>query len=187
MALFDSSWAAQKISAEQSAVEAVKNLDRQTIFDPGLAGELDRIVSYHTLNVAELQPERIKGKRRGVEGFRDDYGESRKVTIQVMDITIPFQGDAISFHLSPSYCTTPSQRCEIKDDHLVVTMADDENVQRNVDQFVQQVTQNLGALRSEVTKWVPQIRATLDQVARARMKDIASQNERDKGLKFPVE
>ncbi len=66
-------------------------------------------------------------------------------------------------------------------------MADDTNVQRNVDQFVQQITQNLDALRSEVANWVPQIRAVLDQVASARMKEIKSQNDRDKGLNFEVE
>jgi hypothetical protein len=187
MALFDSSWAGQKIEVERVAVAAVRNLDRETISDPGLASILDKIVNYHTLQVAVFQPGLIKGKRRGVARVISEFGESRNVTIQVMDVTIPFQGDADSFRLSPSYCTIPSLRCDIEDDHLLVTMADDANVQRNVDQFVQQVTQNLEALRSEVANWVPQIRATLDQVASARMKEIASQDERDKGLKFKVD
>jgi hypothetical protein len=187
MALFDMSWAARKEMAAQSAVAAVNGLNRHAMLDPSLAGELDEIVRYHSLDVATLQPDQITGSRRGVERTIDDFGMRQNVTIQVMDIKIPFRGDPDSFRLSPSYCTLPSQRCEVENDHLLVTIADDTNVQRNVDQFVQQITQNLDALRGEVANWIPQLRAALAQVASARMKEIASQNERDKALKFKVE
>ena len=187
MALFDSSWAAQRIAAEQAAVEAVRSLDRRAIADPALAGVLDKIANHHTPVIATLQPDRIVGKRWPIERVVSEFGESRRATFYVIDIIIPFQGDPISFRLSPSYCTLPSQRCDLQNDHLVVSLADDDNVQTNVDQFVQQITQNLNALRSEVASWGPNLRALLNQVADARMKEFAVQSDRDKGLKFKVE
>jgi hypothetical protein len=187
MSLFDISWGAQKIAVEQSAIEDVKKLDRHTLLDPGLAGVLDKIASHYSLDVATLEPNAISGSRRGVERAVDDFGMTRNVTIQVMDIRIPFRGEAQSFRFSPSYCSIPSQRCDVKNDHLLITLADDANVQKNVDQFVQQISQNLDGLRNEVGSWLPQLRALLDQIASARMKEIAAQNERDKNLKFKVD
>jgi hypothetical protein len=104
-----------------------------------------------------------------------------------MDVKIPFRGDPASFQFSPSHCIIPSQRCEVKNDHLLITLSDDANVQKNVDQFVQQISQNLDTLRAEVANWLPQLRARLDQVATAKMSKISAQTERDENLTFKVD
>jgi hypothetical protein len=153
----------------------------------GVAGVLERIASKYSLEVATLEPSAIRGTRRGIERTVDDFGEARTITIEVMDVKIPFRGDPASFQFSPSSLTIPSQRCEVKNDHLVITLSDDANVQRNVDQFVQQISQNLDTLRAEVANWLPQLRARLDQVAITKMNKISAQNERDENLTFKVD
>ena len=188
MALVDSSWAAQRIVAEQSAVDEVRNLDRREFSNPALGGTLDRIASRYSLEVATLEPSAMSGSRKDTQRvIRDEFGMTGTATFTVMEVKIPFRGDPLSFRLSPTCCTIPQQICEVSSDHLLVTLTDDADVQKKVDQFVQQVAQNLSALKTEVEGWRPRLRALLDQVASVRMKEIAAQKERDKNLNFKVD
>jgi hypothetical protein len=187
MALFEIGWGGHKIGVEQSAVAEVNKLDRRVVVDPGFAGVVEKIISYHTLDVATLEPDRITASRRGIERVVTEFGEARTKTITVMDVRIPFRGIPQSFNLSPTYCSLPSEPCEVNSDHLLVTFRDDADVQSNVDKFVQIISQNLTALKAEVTAWLPQLRARVEEAANARKKEIAAQNERDKNLRFKVE
>jgi hypothetical protein len=187
MRLFQGSWIANKIQAEKAAVLEVNNLGRQTILDPALAGLLDKIVSYHTLEVATLEPAAKRGSRRDTQRTINDYGEPKTITIPIMDVRIPFQGDAKSFGFAPTQCLVPSIPCEVKEDHLLITLEDDQNLQRRVDEFIQQISQNLQLLRTEMAGWPAQLRERLNQVANARRSQIEAQNERNKNLDFPVD
>jgi len=104
-----------------------------------------------------------------------------------MDFKIPFRGDPISFQLAPANCTLPSLPCEVRSDHLFISLPDDADVERNVDQFVQQVSQTLEALRVEVATWFAQLRAVLEKVASARIKQIASEEDSHGTPGFPVD
>lgn len=187
MQLFGISWVSQQLATIQAAVKEAEALDRGAFSNPAIAGELDRIASKYSLEVATLEPSAIRGSRRGIERTVDDFGEARTITVEVMDVKIPFRGDPTSFQFSPAYRTIPSQKCEVKTDHLLITLRDDANVQKNVDQFVQQISQNLDTLRAEVANWLPQLRAHLDRVATAKMSKISAQNERDENLTFKVD
>jgi hypothetical protein len=119
------SWVSQQLAAMQAAVNEVETLDRGAFSNPDIAGVLERIASKYSLEVATLEPSAIRGTRRGIERTVDDFGEARTITIEVMDVKIPFRGDSASFQFSPSSLTIPSQRCEVKNDHLVITLSDD--------------------------------------------------------------
>ncbi|HEX3496835.1 MAG TPA: hypothetical protein VHT02_06635 [Methylocella sp.] len=184
MPLFGIPWMAGRVSAQQSAAREVENLDRRTFSDPNLAAKLDEIASHYSLEVATLEPSAKRGSRRDIKRT-DDFGETH--TIWVMDVTIPFRGDPKSFQFSPSYCTIPSFPCEAMSDHLFVTLHEDSNLQTNVDQFIQQVSQNLTALSAEVTDSLTRLREALNQVADTRIRQIADQTTRNKNLDFPVD
>jgi len=111
---------------------------------------------------------------------------TRVAKIPAIEVAIPFSGDPASFQFSPSRYSLPSHDCEVRNDHLVITLSDDDQVQSRVDQFVQQVAQNLETLRAEVSAWVPRFRAELERAAAARKAQFEDQDKRDKNLRFKV-
>jgi hypothetical protein len=185
--LFKSTWIQAARDAEQSAIREVEQLDRRTLSDPNMAAILDRLANHFSLQVATLQPEAKRRMRRNVQRQVGDSGMARTVTTGIMDFKIPFRGDPISFQLAPANCILPSFPCEVRSDHLFISMPDDDNVDRNVDQFVLQVSQTLEALRAEVATWFSRLRAVLAKVASEKLKQIASEEECDGTPGFPVD
>jgi len=179
MDLFKSTWIEAAGEAEQSAIREVEQLDRRAFSDPNLAGILDRIANHFSLQVATLQPEAKRRMRRNVQREISDSGMARTVTIGIVDFKIPFRGDPISFQLAPANCTLPSLPCEVRSDHLFISLPDDDDVERNVDQFVQQASRTLEALRAEVATWFSRLRAVLEKVASEKINQIASEKECD--------
>jgi hypothetical protein len=180
MALFTSSWSQAAREAEQAAVREVEELDRGTLSDPDLAGILDRIADHFSLKVAVLQPQAKRTMRRDAQRPAGESGG-------IMDVKIPFQGDPISFQLAPADCTIPSLPCDVRSDLLFISLPDDSDVERNVDQFAQQVAKVLEALRAEVAAWHSQLRGVLETAASAKINQIASEEDDDGTLGSPVD
>jgi hypothetical protein len=165
MALFTSSWNQAAREAEQAAIRAVEELDRGTLSDPDLAAMLDRMADHFSLNVAVLQPQAKRTMRRAAQAEAGEAGAVR-------DVKIPFQGDPISFQLAPADCTIPSLPCDVRSDLLFISLPDDSDLERKVDEFVRQVSQNLEALRAEVATWFAQLRASLQTAASAKIRTL---------------
>jgi hypothetical protein len=186
MPLFQGSIFEFQQRAQRAAIDEVNRLPRSLFSDPALGGTLDHIAARYRLNVAVLEREKIHGTRRDIDRQIDTFGGHRKITVQEIDVRIPFRGDDTSFSISPSRSTMIQVQCEIKSDHLLITLPDDQTVQNHVDQFVTVVSANLDTLRSEIDTWIPQLRGILEQVAVQRRATIENEIERDKKLNFPI-
>jgi hypothetical protein len=180
-------WAGAARELVRQALDEVREVERPLFSNPALAGRLEDIVSRHSFDVAVLNRDGIRGSRREVPGIIDDFGMRKSITKTVLDVAIPFRGDPTSFQLAPSFSHHPTLLCAVRGDDLVISVEDDADAQRRVDDFVQVVSNNLDRLRSEVASWVPQLRAAVMAAGEERRKELEKQRERDGRLSFPVE
>jgi len=88
---------------EQKLREASSKAEQLT--PPQLEGSdisatLEKIATFE-FKVASLKFDQRKGKRRTEKQRRRDYGREIIVDVDIIDVTIPFDGWPKSFHLAP--------------------------------------------------------------------------------------
>jgi hypothetical protein len=147
--LFGGSWYHARTSAVQQAVADVNKLDRRVFSDPALGNRLKEIVEKYSVEIARLNTDGITADAVEEEHFSDDYGRRRSMKIKRLRVKIPFTGETESLKIAPSTSTIPSHRAEIGQNSLTITIADDDNAEREVKTFCDQVQGNLDTLRQE--------------------------------------
>jgi hypothetical protein len=186
--LFAGSWYSTWNAMIQRAVADVGRLDRTLFSDPALGGALQKIVEKYSVGIAHLNtgPKAILADPVEVERYADDYGDRRLLKIKRLRITIPFTGEAESLRIAPSRSAIPSHGAEIGKNYLRITIADDENADREVKTFCDQVQNNLAMLRQEYERDKPQLEQAVSQAAERRKAEIAAENDRDSERSFAV-
>ena len=106
--------------------------------------------------------------------------------VTFVDVAIPFTGDAKSFELAPNACQIIGGDWEIRGQELIVTLPDDQNLQRDIDGFVAIVSSNLDKLRAEAAQAQGNIQRAVENAANQRRAEIADEKERDKSRNFPI-
>jgi hypothetical protein len=101
-------------------------------------------------------------------------------------VSIPFVGEADTFRYHPSRWTVPNNRVSIGSNALKVTVPDDENADRAIEQFKSFVDDNLNLLRAEYEQLKPQLEQAIQQAANRRKTQIDAENARDKTRSFRV-
>lgn len=170
----------------RAAANDVNGLDRKVFSDPALGGQLQKIAEKYSLDVARIDKEAVTADAREEDFQSSDYGRNFIGKRSLLDVKIPFSGDPDSFRLSPSSTAVIMQRISIGAQSLTLTIADDQNAQREVDTVVTQLTQNLDTLRAEYERAKPQLDQTIQNAANTRKAQIASEVERDKSRGFKV-
>ncbi len=174
----------QKLSEARTRAE---QLTAQQLEGPNLAEELEKIAQFK-FNLATLKPEQRKGKRRTEKNKQVDFGREVIVDVDFIDVTIPFEGWPKSFHLAPSSCNIIDTPAAItKDNAIQISLLDDQNLDRNVDLFIQRVTENLNTLGKELQRIEPQMLQIAQVIAKQRRQQIRERKERDKNRSFPIE
>jgi len=187
--LFSGSWYAAWNDMIRRAVADVDQLDRRLFSDPALGGALQKIVEKYSVDIARLNTDPTAITADAVEDERyvsDGFGDQRLVKLRRLRMTIPFTGEAQSLRLSPSRCTIPAHHAEIGDKSVVITVADDDNAEREVKTFCEQVQGNLDTLRQEYERDQPQLEQAVSQAAERRKAAIAADSERDSKRSFTV-
>jgi hypothetical protein len=184
--LFKNSWGQYQMDCSDSAVREVHSLPKSQFNQPSLAGVLERIAAKYKLVVATLQPDKKQGTRREVDQPIDDYGRQITMRVTFVDVAIPFTGDAKSFELAPNACQMIGGDWEIRGQELIVTLPDDQNLQRDIDGFVAIVSSNLDKLRAEAAQAQGNIQRAVENAANQRRAEIADEKERDKSRNFPI-
>jgi hypothetical protein len=186
--LFAASWYAAWNNMVQRAVADVDQLDRRILSDPALGSALQRIVEKYSVEIARLNtdPKAITADTVEDERYSNDYGQRRLVKITRLRVTIPFSGEAQSLKIAPSRSAVPNHGAEIGQSSLTITIADDNNADREVKTFCDQVQSNLDALRQEYERDKPQLEQAVSQAAERRKAQIAAENERDSNRSFTV-
>jgi hypothetical protein len=171
----------------QKAVHEVNSLDRKLFANPALAGHLQAIAQKYSLEIAQLQKDKIEGAARQQQAVvNDGWGGRQSITQGWLDVTIPFTGDPESFRIRPSRSLIPSQTAEIRQHQLVISLPDDGSAEQAVQSFVSQVNQNLDSLRTEYEQAKPQLEQALQQAASSQRERTSAEGERDKKMSFPV-
>jgi hypothetical protein len=147
----------------KSATRDVDLLPRSAITNPGLGGQVERIVAQHSIEIADLQPQ---NKHEHVNGGW-------------LKVTIPFTGDAKSLDLSPSRNTVPPHAVELTEYAMTLRVRDDHLAITEIDGFVSIVTQNLDLLRSEYGQLKPELKQKVEQAAEQRRLKVVAEDARD--------
>jgi hypothetical protein len=186
--LFSGSWHSSWNSMIRRAIEDVEKLDRNLFSDPALGGALQKIVEKYSVEVACLNtdPKAISAEPREEELHVDDYGDQRRIKIKRLDVTIPFTGEAQSLKIAPSRSTVPSHRADVGENSFTISIADDDNADREVKTFCDQVQGNLDVLRQEYERDKPQLEQAVSQASERRKAQIAEENARDGKRSFTV-
>jgi hypothetical protein len=184
--LFFASWHGTWTSVLQKAAADVEKLDRKAFSDPSLGGLLNKIAQKYSFDIAAINKEGIAASRRELERYHNDYGERRAVKYSVLEVTIPFSGEAESFKIMPSSSVIPNHTAELREGSLLLTIPDDANADATVLNFVSQLNHNLAALRKDYEQAKPQLEQAISAAAERRKQTIQKEQERDKKLSFPV-
>ena len=101
-------------------------------------------------------------------------------------MTIPFTGEAESLKIAPSRATMLSYGADVGQGFLTITIADDNNAEREVTTFRQQVQGNLDTLRQEYERDKPQLEQAVSQAVERRKMQIAEETDGDSKRSFTV-
>jgi hypothetical protein len=175
---------------EQKLREArnhAEQLTSQQLEGSDISARLETIATFE-FKVASLRSDQRKGKRRTEKQRRMDYGREIIVDVDIIDVTIPFDGWPKSFHLAPSSCRIIETPAVINNDSIIqISFVDDQNLEQNIESFVQAVTQNLNTLRAELQRIRPQMLQAAQLVANQRLQQMRERKARDKTRSFPIE
>jgi hypothetical protein len=184
--LFAGSWYHGWNNIIRLAVVDVETLDRRLFSDPALGGTLQKIVEKYSIEIARLDQNAVTADPVEEERYLTEYGRRHPVKIKRLRVNIPFTGEAESLKIAPSNCVLPSHGAEIGRNALTITIADDDNADREVKTFCDQVQGNLDTLRREYERDRPQLEQAVSQAAERRKAQIAADNERDSKRSFTV-
>jgi hypothetical protein len=164
-----------------------EQLTPQQLEASDIAETLQKIAKFK-FNLATLKPDQRKGKRRTEKRKVMDYGREVIVDVDLIDVEIPFEGWPKSLYLAPSSRTLIDIPTTITSNNTIkVSFPDDENLDRNVDFFIQNVTANLNTLEKELQRIEPQMLQVAQTIVTQRIEQIRERKNRDKGRSFPIE
>lgn len=185
--IFEQSFSAVWHSLLQKIVNEVQHIDRALFVSDSLEEHLKGIEDKYYIDIAHLDANNITGQRKEVERTGSDpWGDVSTTRTTVFEISIPILGDPQTIRFSPSRCTIPNQRSEIRGSSLCLTVADDANTDRNVQEFTRIVSDNLNALRAEYDQVRPQLGQTIKTAALSRKSQIEAEIARDKTRSFKI-
>ena len=175
-------------SAMRAAQKAVEELPPEVLNDPALDGRLQKIANQFRLDVAQLQPDQRKGKRRTEVHSDIQYNRPVERKIDWIDVTIPFTGAAESFDIAPSSSNLMhGDRIIVNGNNLQVSFPDEDQLDQRVNEFIGRLSQNLDRLRAEADQMSNEMVALLRNVAENQRNALNTRKERDKTRSFPIE
>jgi len=168
----------------------VNRLSRDQLKEADLQTALDRIVKNRTLECPKLDATNKTGKRTDKTIRFDDFGEIRTRTISMIEVTIPFSGEAQGFEIRPNQGTIHyGLRATIGKNQITfdVTGESPADTQAAVNTFIDQMTQMLDQMRPDIEKYNEDLKTTVSAASRARLEQISAERDRDSGLDFRVD
>ena len=179
------SWHEEYERRIQAGVDLVDGLSEQDVLSEHIGLKLDEIAAKLRLDVPEIYPDRREGRRRTERVHANDYGRDIVIDRDFIDVSIPYSGDRSGFIFSPSRSPL-GLRALVHHDKLIFSCDDDDNLDRNVDQFVQRVTEALTTLRTEVSQHEPHYVSAMRSRIERRRQQITERRDRDSKRSFPI-
>ncbi len=173
----------QQINEARTRAE---QLTEEQLQAPNLAGKIEEIAALN-FHVATLKPDARTGKRRTEKRARTDYGQPISIDVDIIDVKIPFDGWPKSFQLAPTHCKIIDTPAATGNGFVLVSLVDDQNLDRNVDAFIKNAFENLNSLARDIKTITPLKLQTAQAIANQRLEQIRTRKERDKTRSFPIE
>jgi hypothetical protein len=170
----------------KAVVIQVEKLPKDSFSQPNLDERLNEIVLSQLIAVPELGAPSGGERRHEERQANDGWGGTQTVKVGILDVTVPFTGDAIVFKFYTSHSPGVSADVRIEGNKLIVTIPDGDNVQAQVDQFINSANANLNRIRAEIGDLHDRLTRAAQQTALRRQTEIAKEKERDSRLSFPV-
>lgn len=163
---------------------AVKNWEEKIFEDDE---KLSKKIHELTNDVAVSIPSFDFAKRKGTRRKESEDGrDGRTYTRDVVDVSIPFSGDAVAFDIDPS-TKTLGARGIVSGSSLIMSFGDDERLEQNLDSMVKLIEGNLQHLARDLASLPARIGAAVDAVVAERKAQIARKRELDSKRSFPIE
>ncbi|QOG21732.1 hypothetical protein [Bradyrhizobium sp. SEMIA] len=185
-ALFKKSFYAVWQQMLEQATRDVQQLDRRLFNDAALGQHLQRIAKKHDVQIAQFEGEMTAKRRTEQKRRQDMWGDARTVEVTLLEVNIPFVGEAESLRIAPSTMTLLNQRATIGRNSLTIAVADDDRAESEVQDFKNTVEGNLRILRTEYERAKPQMEQTIQRAASQRKAQIDAEDARDKGRSFRI-
>ena len=119
-------------------------------------------------------PTLILDKRRGVAAN------------SVMDVHIPFAGNASLFRVIPTSSIQISKKANVLRDEIIVQFPDSDRIGSDLSEFIEAVQQNLSSLRNNIEEFKPELRQRIQGTVARRIAELKALAQKDQGLGFPV-
>ena len=120
-----SAFVEQKLREARNQAE---QLTPQQLEGSDISATLETIATFE-FKVASLKSDQRKGKRRSEKQRRMDYGREIIIDVDIIDVTIPFDGWSRSFHLAPSSCRIIETPAVVHNDSTIqISFLDDQNL-----------------------------------------------------------
>jgi hypothetical protein len=170
MAPFTHSIDAYIAHRKDAALAEVGRLRHEVLSYPARAAIIDTIAANCTPDIPEL-----RGQTQ-TEKTSDDY----------LEVIVPFVGDAFFINLRPSQYNDPQLPFEVSGNAFVVTIPDDDNLEKPLERFVNSTNANLASMRQEFERGLKTLRAELEAAAITRLAHLEAEKARHAKLPFPV-
>lgn len=151
--------------------------------DGSLDTRIAEIESKARVAVPDLDLASRRGKRRQ-QSREDRFG--RQVQYDVIDISVPFDGDAICFDLSPSSYTLGT-RGRIQGNTLILTFPDNDRLESEVDEAVKTIANNLANLGKDLESLRTQVREAVSSSIGRRNDELERRKKLDASRSFPID
>jgi hypothetical protein len=174
----------EQITVAEGRVDA---LTEQQLTNPALAGMLEKIANASVFEVAALRPDEKRGKNRTIRREMHRHGLPMSVEAKLVEITIPFVGSEQSFVFAPTSCNIIDQDATVHENALVVTLDDDEHLERYLVPFITRVSENLERLRKDMADVLRMVQERVKARADHRQSDILATKERNRTRSFPID
>lgn len=139
-----------------------------------LTNYIDQIRHRLLIDVPTISFDQRKGKRRR-DGNRD-----------VIDVTIPFDGDQGAFWISPSRSTLGAKAL-VNPKTIVITLPDNERLESELEASVATISNNLKALANDLSTLEKEINDAIEHAVNRRTAEVKRKSDLDSGRSFPIE
>lgn len=140
---------------------------------------------------AEVKPVILKfeqrtGKRRQETKSGDDgWGRQVDRTYEVIDVSVPFEGDNVCFTISPSTKTLGTGGV-VSGNHLIITLMDDERLEGALESQVETIRDNLARVAADLTHLPQAVDQTIEREIKRRQEANQARRDRDSNRSFPI-
>jgi hypothetical protein len=182
-------WFSVEENQKRSIISEIDGLQGNRLLNTSVDDLSGYFEQKYRIDVPVLEEDRIVADQKETQldvsrdpnRFIRDRTRPSLVTGTLIEIAVPFTGDADTFKIQPTTYTSAPPRGEVRDGELLLTFTgthlDPKQVRSTIDRMIAEITQYLGWLRANADSFNKHIRQLAhERIERCRQKLLADQN-----------